>query len=100
MKSYYELGPGTPAALHNWALNELLRNKIHNCMELKNPTTQDGSKMFNTPSEVAEHIQENPHLIDIMDQQLPKWKLGFGTALICGLVFHGTSKLLEKLEAN
>lgn len=100
LKNYYELGPGIPVTLHNWAIRELLRNKIHTCMELRDPTTQDDVKMFETPLEVAKHIQENPHLIDIIEQQLPKWKLGFGTALICGLVFHGASKLLEKLESN
>ena len=100
LEKYYKIGPGVPVALNNWAVDFLMKNAIENCLNLSNPTIEEDRKLFNEPAEVIEHIRNHPELLKLLENKLPKWKLGLGTALLSGITHYGAEKAVQILGDN
>jgi DNA-binding MltR family transcriptional regulator len=90
ISNLYKLGKGVPNTVHEWAVDELMREAVNHALELKNPALQTDEPIFKKAEEVMNYISQDADMINILSDKLPRWKLGLGIALICGIIFHGT----------
>ena len=85
----YNLGVGVPETLHSCAIKGVLKAAIDHALTIE----IDDDRAFTDVREVVRFIQENPGIKRSMEEILPKWKLGLGIALICGIIFYGSNKV-------
>lgn len=100
ISNLYELGQGIPVGLHQWSVELLMQSTIYNLLELKNPVSINDEPIFSEAKEVIEYIAKNPDKTKILDDCLPKYKLGLGAALICGIIFNGSNNAISILGDN
>lgn len=100
IEKYYDFGRGVHIAIHNESLNLLMNSVVGTLLDLDDPRCEEKKKIFNTPTEVLDHIQSKPDLMEKLKERLPKWKLAYGTAIISGVIHHGAQCAIEVLGDN
>lgn len=76
-----------------------MRQKINQLLTLQDSSNPE-IPAFSEANKVIEYISSRQDLSKMFDEQLPRWKLGLGTALICGLIFHGTESACSVLGSH
>lgn len=85
VRQMYLLGPDVPVAVNRMALEVMTYIKVGNALDsVKHP--EEDRPYFNTSQEVMEFISEDPEIIEILDEQLPRYELAVGIVLICALL--------------
>lgn len=84
IRKMYVLGDGVPAFINRTAIEMLLHTKIQPLLEIHDPDKQE--PYFNTPQEVIEYISKQPKMMNLLEEQLPKYELAIGIALLCALI--------------
>jgi len=98
--AFYNIGINVPDAINKWSNDVFWQNLIAHSLNLGDPTVDENKKLFNGPEEVSTYINNNPELRQQLEMLLPKWKLGLGTVLICGITHYGAEKAVEILGEN
>jgi len=44
------------------------------------------------------NILNNSEMKELLEEKLPKWKLGLGIGLICGMIFYGSNRINSILD--
>ncbi len=52
--------------------------------------------MFDSPQAVLDYLTENKDLLDTLEHR-PRWELGLGVAMICGLIVYFRERANERL---
>jgi len=97
ISNLYKLGPGIPDGVHQWAIEGVMQTTVNKSLELKDPSSTENKPIFSEAKEVIEYISQKPNIMKILEDKLPKWKLGLGTALICGIIFYGSDNAYSVL---
>ncbi|RWX51541.1 hypothetical protein VU01_11195 [Candidatus Electrothrix marina] len=100
LTNLYNLGSGVPIGVHQWALDGLMTDTITKLLKVPDPNSPDDKKIFSEAQEVIEYISGRDDLLEMLNNKLPKWKLGLGTALMCGVIFAGADKVFSTLNSK
>jgi hypothetical protein len=99
IRNMYELGPGVPAAINQWACEIIVHHSIRNVMELKDPL-KDEDPMFASPDDALEYLSRHPDLLGPLEERRHRVELALGVALICGVIVHYRDKLKTLLPGD
>ena len=93
LREMYNLGPNVPSAINRTAMEFLIHNAVKNVLNMREDFKEKIGKMpFDTPNDVIDYLSENPGLQKQLEEQLPKYKLIIGIALICGMIIFEREK--------
>jgi hypothetical protein len=84
IRKMYVLGDGVPAFISRTAIEMLLHIKVEALLGVHDPNEQ--KPYFSTPREVIEYISEQPEMMSLLEEQLPKYELVIGIAILCALI--------------
>lgn len=87
VRRMYELGEGTSIAINRWARDVMMRIKVGHMIEVKHP---DGHEpYFKSADEVLRYVAGDRALIDVLDEQFPKYELAIGVTMVAAvLLWH------------
>jgi hypothetical protein len=83
-KMYVVLGDGLPDFINSAAIEMLLDIIVKALLGVYDPNEQ--KPYFNTPGEVIEYISEDPKMMSVLEEQLPKYELVIGISILCALI--------------
>ena len=86
VRRIFEIGPDVPASIHRMALDVMMRLKIHAVMEAVRDPSDETQPCFNSPHELLEFVSEQPELIELLEQQFPRYKLAVGIWFILAML--------------
>jgi hypothetical protein len=84
IRKMYVLGDGVPTFINRTAIEWLVHIKVEALLGIRDP--DEKKPYFNTPQEVIEYISEQPEMMSLLEEQLPKYELAIGIALLCALI--------------
>ena len=98
LREMFQLGPGVPAGVNQLAMELMLSAAVGRMLEIEKPHDSNGEKIFQNPEEVLAHLESNPELLEgSIGRHQPKWELGLGIALLCGLLVYYRDEAVKRL---
>ena len=86
VRRIFEIAPYAPASFHRMAFEVMMNYKIPAMMEAVRDSSDETQLYFNSPHELLEFVSEQPELIELLEQQLPRYKLAVGIWFILAML--------------
>lgn len=96
LRKMYEVGPGVPAAVNQWANEIIIHAAVKNMLDVEHPS-EEGKPALATPHEALDFLSERPEMLAVLEGRRPRYELALGVGLICGLIVFHREKAKEVL---
>lgn len=85
VRSMYELGPGVPQFINEFAGKILIQTMVRHLLESEQ-AKPDNERSFRTPEDVLDALIDNEPAKTILQEKAYRAELGLATAIICALL--------------
>lgn len=93
------VGTGIDAGVSRMTVNLMLESMLSRLLVLGHPI-EDGKPLFENRSAAIAYLDDNRHLLRVLEADRSRWEVGIGIGLICGLIIYHREKLVAALGSN
>ena len=93
------VGPGVDAGVSQMTVEMMLENMLGRLVALEHPI-EKGKALFENRSAALAYLDENRHHLKVLEADRPRWELGIGIGLICGLIIYHRDCLSQAIGIN
>lgn len=87
------LGPGVDMGVNRWAVELMVDSMLERLTTLEHPIDK-GKPLFESKTAALDYLNQNKHHLNILEADQPRWEIGLGVGLICGLIIYHRERLL------
>lgn len=93
------VGPGVEVGVNRMTVEMMINNMLIRLTTLEHPI-DEGKPLFENRSAALAYLDKNKHVLMVLEADRPRWELGIGVGLICGLIIHHRERLSKALGSS
>jgi len=93
------VGPGVDVGVNRMTVELMVNNMLIRLTTADHPI-DEGKPLFENRSAALAYLDENKHVLKVLEADRPRWELGVGVGLICGLIIHHRERLSRALGSS